>query len=102
MSSEANVTMYTLEYRCTKSDNVIKYLLFQHGVSRGAYMKDDKAVVSVNEMAAMLGISRGLAYQAVRDGRIRSVKLGSRILVPASEVEAFLKVGGSQGTSQKV
>ena len=41
-----------------------------------------KIAVSVEEAAAMLGISRGSAYEAVRRGEIPSLRIGRRVLVP--------------------
>jgi excisionase family DNA binding protein len=38
--------------------------------------------ITVEEAARLFGISRGLAYQAVRDGSIPSISIGRRRLVP--------------------
>jgi len=37
---------------------------------------------TVTEVAEMLGISRGAAYKAVKDGDIPSVQFGRRVLIP--------------------
>lgn len=47
-------------------------------------------VMTVDEAAAYLRISRGLAFAAVRDGTLPSVRVGRRILVPRRQVEALL------------
>mgnify|MGYP003586088507 CR=1 FL=1 len=52
---------------------------------------DDPWCVSVERMAFLLGISRNAAYQMVRDGRIPSVRLGKRLLVPVVELEKLLQ-----------
>jgi excisionase family DNA binding protein len=39
--------------------------------------------VSVEEAAAMLGIGRGSAYEAVRRGQIPAVRIGRRIRIPS-------------------
>ena len=50
---------------------------------------------SVETAAAMLGISRALAYQLVRGGELPSIKLGRRVVVPRA---ALLRlVGGEPG-----
>ena len=45
---------------------------------------------TVDEAAALLGISRGKAYQCVREGQLRSVHIGRRILVPLDAVDELL------------
>jgi excisionase family DNA binding protein len=49
-----------------------------------------KLTLSVPEAAKLLGISRGLAYEAVRRGDIPSVKIGRKILVPRQRLERML------------
>lgn len=53
-------------------------------------MDDPRLTLTVNEAAKMLGISRGLAYQMVKMGKIPSVRFGKRILVPRSALEKLL------------
>ena len=43
-------------------------------------------VMTVDEAAAYLRISRGLALAAVRDGTLPSVRIGRRILVPRRQL----------------
>ena len=47
-------------------------------------------VLTVDEAASYLRISRGLAFAAVRDGSLPSVRIGRRILVPRRQLEALL------------
>ena len=47
-------------------------------------------VLTVDEAAAYLRISRGLAFAAVRDGNLPSVRIGRRILIPRRQLEALL------------
>ncbi|GAA6732581.1 hypothetical protein YIM73518_23450 [Thermus brockianus] len=49
-----------------------------------------KAVLSVEELAAYLGVSRGTAYGLIHGGQIRFKRVGRRILIPLSAVEEFL------------
>jgi excisionase family DNA binding protein len=46
--------------------------------------------LSVEEAAKLLGISRGLCYQGVRDGSIPSISIGRRRLVPRTRLLELL------------
>ena len=48
------------------------------------------ALLTVEEMAAILRIGRNSAYQLVRQGRIRSIRIGRAIRIPLSSVYAFI------------
>ena len=45
---------------------------------------------SVDEVAALLGIARSVAYQAVRKGRIPATRVGRRWLVPRKRFHEWL------------
>ena len=51
-------------------------------MKRRRHMTDESSVVTVGEAARPLGISRGLAYDLVRQGEIPSIRLGRRVVVP--------------------
>jgi len=53
-------------------------------------MDNSRLTLTVNEAAKMLGISRGLAYEMVKTGKIPSVHFGKRILVPRRALEKLL------------
>ena len=53
-------------------------------------MPQHGAVLTVDEAATYLRISRGLAFAAVRDGTLPSIRIGRRILVPLRQLEALL------------
>jgi excisionase family DNA binding protein len=53
-----------------------------------------RLVLTVEEAAAALGISRASAYEAVRVGEIPSVRIGRRILVPKSALQRMLDSAG--------
>jgi excisionase family DNA binding protein len=56
----------------------------------------ERAAYPVSEARELLGgISRSSLYRLIAAGQIRVVKLGSRTLVPASEIERL--VGGQLG-----
>jgi excisionase family DNA binding protein len=47
--------------------------------------------LTIPEAAEMLGVSRGTAYEAARDGSLPTIKLGSRrIVVPRARLLAML------------
>lgn len=48
-------------------------------------------LVSVRDAARELGIGRDSAYALVREGRLRSISVGRRILIPRTELEAFVE-----------
>lgn len=50
----------------------------------------DRPTLSVTETADLLGISRWLVQQAVRDGSLPSVRVGRRILIPRVQLDALL------------
>jgi excisionase family DNA binding protein len=50
----------------------------------------ERRVVTVNEAAAMLRISRGSAYEAVRRNEIPTIRIGRRLLVPLSALDRLL------------
>lgn len=47
-------------------------------------------ILTVEQTAKLLGISRGLAFAAVRTGDIPSVRIGRRILVPRDALRALV------------
>lgn len=51
---------------------------------------DERLAVSVDEAARLLGISRDLAYDLVRRGKLPSVRLGRRIVVPRVKLDVVL------------
>jgi excisionase family DNA binding protein len=44
----------------------------------------------VSETAMLLGISRALAYRLVKNGRIRHIRFGRRIVVPYSAIQELV------------
>lgn len=47
-------------------------------------------VLKVEELAVILAIGRNSAYELVRSGKIRSVKVGRTYRIPKSAVEEYL------------
>lgn len=58
----------------------------------------ERPALSVAETAELLGISRWLVQQAVRDGSLPSVRVGRRILIPRGRLDAWL-AGSAAGMS---
>jgi excisionase family DNA binding protein len=58
-------------------------------------VKPDRVTVSVTEAAHMLGIGRTLAYEAARDGSLRTIRVGRRVLVPMLAIEELLSQASS-------
>lgn len=55
----------------------------------------DRPTLSVAETAELLGISRWLVQQAVRDGSLPSVRVGRRILIPTERLRVWLSGAGA-------
>lgn len=49
-----------------------------------------KQVVTVEDLIHILGIGRNTAYQLVRSGKIRSVKVGRTYRIPKAAVDEYL------------
>ena len=49
-----------------------------------------RVAYSVEETAQALGIGRGLVFQLLREGQLKSIRLGKRRLIPAVELQAFM------------
>jgi len=47
-------------------------------------------VYTPNEARVLLKISRGLMYEAINTGRVPSIRIGRRILIPRSGLERVL------------
>ncbi len=67
------------------------------GVCRTWEVVMDRWTVTVEEAAQMLGISRSSAYECVRRGELRALRLGRRLVVPRSALEELL--GGTPGAT---
>jgi excisionase family DNA binding protein len=65
--------------------------------NRPSRLSSDRLTMTVSEAAAVLGISRALAYELVARDEIPAIRLGHRIVVPTKRLEDFVLGGG--GTS---
>lgn len=53
----------------------------------------DKLAYSIKEAAHELGVSQSLLKQELRHGRIKSVQIGARVLIPRWALEERLSPG---------
>ena len=51
---------------------------------------NNSAVYTVLELAAVLQIGRNAAYDLVKSGAIRSIRIGKSIRIPKSALEEYL------------
>lgn len=52
---------------------------------------DQPIVLTINEAAAILRVSRQSAYEAARRGEIPTIKIGRRLLVPRARLEKLIQ-----------
>ncbi len=65
-------------------------------------IRDEVALTyTVDEVAALLGVARGVAYDNVRNGLIPAVRVGRRWLVPRSRFHAWLDASNSTATDKE-
>lgn len=50
----------------------------------------ERLAVSVTEACEMIGIGRTKIYELIRDGRLKSVKVGRRTLLSVASIEALI------------
>jgi len=55
-----------------------------------SHMEEKKKVLTVEELAKELRISKNLAYRQVREGKIHSIKCGDRYLIPRRSLDELL------------
>ena len=72
------------------------YTIFLMNIERRQAMYHDgsKNVLTVEEARKMLGISRGLMYQAVNNHQVPSIRIGRRVLVLLAPLERMLTATG--------
>lgn len=58
-------------------------------------MDEKKLTITVEQAAYILGISRGLAYQMAREGKIPTIRFGKRLVVPRWAIERLLDEPGA-------
>jgi excisionase family DNA binding protein len=84
------------------------YTMAQAGLTRSyltqevhvSESNEQAAVLTVEEAAQLLRISRGSAYEAVRAGTIPSVRVGRSLRVPRHALEKMLSPGSEAPGSE--
>jgi excisionase family DNA binding protein len=59
----------------------------------------ERLTLTVEEAAALLGVSRALGYELVARGEIPCLRLGRRIVVPRRAIEAMLDASTGKTTA---
>lgn len=54
---------------------------------------------SVPEAALLLGVSRGVGYEAARSGDLPTIRLGRRLLVPRAALDRMLGIENDPSTA---
>ena len=67
------------------------FLLYLLGVTVSPEpVEPDPYLVSLDETARRLGLGKTSVYELIRDGRLKSVKVGKRHLVPVAALDAYV------------
>ena len=57
---------------------------------------DSKPFYTPEEFRLLLGCSRSVCYEALRQHKIRSFRLGKRYFIPASEIERLSQLAAAE------
>jgi excisionase family DNA binding protein len=60
---------------------------------QGQRPEDKKCARRVNDFCSAYGISRSTLYVLIKSGRIRTIKIGRRRLIPEDEGERIMREG---------
>ena len=52
--------------------------------------KQERRALSIEEAAEACGLSRATLYRLIADGRLATLKIGARRLVPVASIDALL------------
>jgi len=55
----------------------------------------ERRALSIQEAARTCGLSRATLYRLMADGRLTTLKIGARRLVPVGALDALLSTGGA-------
>lgn len=69
----------------------VRRIMDEQQIDERASHIEQPLAYSVDETARLLGIGRTLAWDLVRGGELRSVRLRGRVLIPRDVIEARLR-----------
>ena len=55
-------------------------------------VEDIPLVLRVEDLSRALGIGRNTAYELLRSGQIRSIRIGRQLRIPRDELQRFLNI----------
>ena len=61
-----------------------------HALNRGRCLEDLPLVLRVDDLMEVLSIGRNTAYELIRSGKIRSVRIGTNYRVPRDALAEYL------------
>jgi excisionase family DNA binding protein len=64
-------------------------------------MQQERLTLTIEEAGELLGISRSLAYEMARNGRLPVLRFGKRMVVPKRAIEAMLDSSVSGKTAER-
>jgi len=76
-------------------DELVAALLAALRAEAAAAPAEPERLMSVTGAAVRLGISRATLYAEIGSGRLRTVKVGRRRLIPASAIDAYIAARGA-------
>ena len=63
------------------------------GEVRAEKPEPEKALFTIRELCAYLGLCYRSVHRAVRDGRIQSIRCGGAVRIPSTELQRLLTKG---------
>jgi len=86
---------YDVLYRSTDGLAPSNEAYEEEVMSKSAESKPEGRVKTLNEVASVLRISRGSAYEAAKRKEIPTIRIGRRLLVPCEALDKLLSGAGS-------
>ena len=64
-------------------------------------MQVERLTITVDEAAELLGISRALAYDMARTGRLPALRFGKRFVIPKKAIENLMQQAERTATQEQ-
>ena len=82
--------------RCTKGQRKTMVLFTRRkeviNISDNTMFVNYPDVVSIEDLQSMLRIGRNAAYDLIRNGIIKTIRIGKKYIIPKKSVIAFLEI----------